>query len=318
MERLCYGGAVLFLGPITTMRTFSIILLAAGLLSACSTTSPGTPASPEEIKTSSYMLIRPKDPRALLVLFPGFGGNAADTWSESKITEEAVRQGIAVMLMEFNRHLFLSDAEINALLDTIGSACAMHELNVDRVFLGGFSAGGNVSVILAKQLTRAPRPNIPLKGIFVVDAPLDLAQLYPVWQKHAAHGMTESSRGEGAMVIDLLDHTLGIPADSMANYETRSPVTTSQASVEPLKDLAIRLYTEPDTAWWRINRGDRYEDMNAYYLEKLHKQLQAAGADKAEFITTHDRGIQHGQRHPHAWSIVEEKDLARWVLGDPR
>ena len=126
-----------------------------------------------------------------------------------------------------------------------------------------------------------------------------------------------ASREEGAMVVALLDSTLGNPADSAMNYELRSPVTMNQASIAPLKDLPFRLYTEPDTAWWRINRGDRYEDMNASYLEKLHQQLIAAGSNTSELILTEGRGIQHGRRHPHAWSIVEEKDLVRWVLGLP-
>ena len=112
--------------------------------------------------------------------------------------------------------------------------------------------------------------------------------------------MTESARGEGAMVVALLDSTLGPPSDSFPNYQRYAPVTTDPASVAPLTGLAIRLYTEPDTAWWRINRGDRYADMNACYLEKLAAELKAAGATRAEYIPTQGRGIQHGKR----WQIV--------------
>jgi hypothetical protein len=111
-----------------------------------------------------------------------------------------------------------------------------------------------------------------------------------------------------------LDSTLGPPTDSFPNYQRYAPVTTDPASLAPLTGLAIRLYTEPDTTWWRINRGDSYADMNACYLEKLEAELKAAGATKAEYIPTQGRGIQHGMRHPHAWSIVEETDLVRWVL----
>ena len=41
--------------------------------------------------------------------------------------------------------------------------------------------------------------------------------------------------------------------------------------------------------------------------------LVAVGNARAEYITTEGRGVQHGNRHPHAWSIVEERELVRWM-----
>lgn len=264
--------------------------------------------------TADHQLLVPPEPKALLVLFPCYSCDAQDTRDESRITDEAVANNVAVLLMDLNRHLFLSEAETNALLDTIAAIDRTHELAGTPVFFGGFSSGGNVAVLLAKQLKRMPRKDILLSGLFVVDSPLDLSQLYPIWTKHAEHSLVPVSRKESAMVIALLDSTLGNPIDSAANYEAFSPVTTSAASIAPLKDLPVRLYTEPDTVWWRIDRGDRYEDMNACYLEKLHAQLVVIGNARAEFITTYGRGIQHGHRHPHAWSIVDEKELVKWII----
>ena len=295
----------------STVRATLSVLIGAAL---CSCTQRPEVAAPVEITTADYQLVVPPAPKATLILFPCFSCDAADTRSESKITAEASANDIAVLMMNFNQRLFLSHEERTALLDMIAAAIADHHLNAEHVFIGGFSSGGNMAVLLAREIERNRDRRIGLKGLFVVDSPLDLAQLYPIWKRHAEQSTVPSSRGEGAMVIAMLDSTLGNPTDSAANYEVYSPVTTSLASVSLLKDLAVRLYTEPDTAWWRINRGDRYEDLNACYLEKLHAQLQTAGCAKAEFIATKDRGIQHGHRHPHAWSIVEEKDLVRWIL----
>ncbi len=90
-------------------------------------------------------------------------------------------------------------------------------------------------------------------------------------------------------------------------------MTNTSASVQPLKGLPVRFYTEPDTSWWHQHRGDDYADMNAYALERIHAALQSAGNTQAEFITTINRGIQHGKRHPHAWSIVDETELMKWI-----
>jgi len=122
-------------------------------------------------------------------------------------------------------------------------------------------------------------------------------------------------KDEARMVVALLDSTLGSPADSLANYERAAPLLNSSASVAPLKDLPIRFYTEPDTAWWRANRDDSYEELNAFAMKRIHVTLVAVGNARAEYITTAGRGVQHGNRHPHAWSIVEERELVRWMEG---
>jgi hypothetical protein len=99
----------------------------------------------------------------------------------------------------------------------------------------------------------------------------------------------------------------------MANYERSAPLLNSSASVAALKDLPIRFYTEPDTAWWRANRDDSYEELNAFAMKRIHDTLVAVGNVRAEYITTEGRGVQHGNRHPHAWSIVDERELVRWI-----
>lgn len=191
-------------------------LLAGNLLFlvACGPVPVERTTAPHETHCPDHTLLLPLEPKALLVLFPGFGQDAADMRAESKITDGAVGRGVAVLLMEFNRHLFLSDAETTALVDMLGRVISAEMPGVPRVFLGGYSSGGNVAVLLAKRLSRVPDARIPVKGVFVVDSPLDLATLYPIWQKHAASGMTESARGEGALVVALLDSTLGPPSDS--------------------------------------------------------------------------------------------------------
>lgn len=295
------------------MRTVGLLLF-IGLLAACRHATAPASSEPRLVRSPGLLLLAPADPQALLVLFPGFGGDALETREESKIPDEAVTRHVAVLLMDFSHRLFVKEAEADRLLDVIDSVVVSERIEGGHVVLGGWSAGGNVSVALAKRLHDAPRPHLHVDGLFVVDSPLDLTQLYPIWKRHAEHSPYPSAQGEGALVIDLLDRTLGPWPDSAANYARYSPVTPDTASVAPLKKLAVRLYTEPDTAWWRINRGDAYEDMNACYLEKLEAELRSAGCSRAAYITTQGRGYQHGRRHPHAWSIVEEKELVTWVL----
>jgi hypothetical protein len=50
-------------------------------------------------------------------------------------------------------------------------------------------------------------------------------------------------------------------------------------------------------------------------MKRIHDTLVAAGNMRAEYITTEGRGVQHGNRYPNAWSIVEERELVRWIEG---
>lgn len=269
----------------------------------------GTYAAPE------WSLHLPDRPQALLVLFPCYSCDTSDTRTESRIVEEAGSRGVAVLLMGINRRIFLSEAELQALVRSIHTAIDDHDLRKAPVFFGGFSSGGNVSVLLAKHLAQHPEAGIGLKGLFVVDPPLDLAHVYANCVNDTAHpnpGTAEEAR----MVVRLLEDSLGRPQEHPETYLARSPITVDDASVELLKPYAVRLYTEPDTVWWREQRGQRYEELNAWRLKQLEAQLQRVHHPSARLIETSGRGVQHGRRHPHAWSIVDEKELMNWVLGE--
>ena len=284
------------------------------VLMSCGTPPTENDTPPREIHTTDYDLIIPAEQKALLILFPCFSCDAADTHSESKIPNEAAANGIAVLLMNFNEHIMMSDTERKEVIDIISGAVTQHKVNAENTFIGGFSSGGNVTMFLAKSLLASTGSPIQLKGVFAVDSPLDLSHVYEASKRRVERPGKPEFKGEARMVLALLDSALGDPATNVAAYEARSPLTTSTASALPLKDLPVRFYTEPDTTWWMQNREDSYADMNAFALERLHATLKSVGNTHAEFITTKDRGIQRGNRHPHAWSIVAEQDLVKWML----
>ena len=298
----------------------TIVLLTALLFGACEQRSPTKTSPPREIHTTAYNLIIPAEQdlsrpggKALLILFPCFSCDAADTRTESRIADTAAANGIAVLMMNFNRHIMMSDAEQEAVIGTIAGAVKEHDVDASNTFIGGFSSGGNVTMLLAKALLRSDHPPVKLKGVFAVDSPLDLVLLYDCSQRDLAKTTFPEYKDEARMVVALLDSTLGTPTDNLDNYEHSAPLLNTAASVAPLKDLPIRFYTEPDTAWWRANRDDSYEELNAFGLKRIHDTLVTTGNTRAEYITTEGRGIQHGNRHPHAWSIVDERELVKWI-----
>ena len=171
----------------------------------------GEPTTPASVTTADYSLIVLGQAQATVVLFPRYLCDTADTRSEPRIVEDAIANGVAVLLMQWNRHLILSESEAAGLVDTITNALSAHGPDKRKVVLGSFPSGVNAAVLLAKRLVNAPRTDLPLKGLFVVDPPLDLTQLYPVRKEYTERSQVAVSRDEGAMVVVLLDSTLPIP-----------------------------------------------------------------------------------------------------------
>jgi len=83
--------------------------------------------------------------------------------------------------------------------------------------------------------------------------------------------------------------------------------------MEKFNNIAIRAYTEPDINWWIENRRKDYYGMNAVDLAAFINTLKINGNQEAELIVTNNKGYDDsGNRHPHNWNIVDEKELIQW------
>ena len=77
----------------------------------------------------------------------------------------------------------------------------------------------------------------------------------------------------------------------------------------------MRLYTEPDVIWTIENWRSDYYNLNAVDQAALTLQLLELGNTQAELITTTGKGYRPaGVRNPHSWTIVDEDDLANWIV----
>lgn len=71
----------------TNTALFAAMILGSMFLSACQSPAPPQVQAPREVHTAAYDLIVPAEPKALLILFPCFSCDAADTRSESPIAD---------------------------------------------------------------------------------------------------------------------------------------------------------------------------------------------------------------------------------------
>lgn len=264
-----------------------------------------------------FELFKVNDSKGILVLFPCFPCDAENTKQEFPIIETANKQGVSVLLMNYNQKLYLKNTELKELTNSLNSIFDTYKLNQNNIFIGGFSGGGNVTLLLSNYLIKSDNKFVP-KGVFIVDSPIDLLALYRVANKNIKKNFSQVSVDESNWIINSFDEEFGNPSDSLTLYNKYSPFTFETKNIENakyLKQLKIRFYTEPDLKWWKENRNNSPEDLNAFYIDEFYKKLKEENYTKIELIKTEDKGYRlDGTRHPHSWSIVDKENLVKWIL----
>lgn len=271
----------------------------------------------KSVKNNYYELTKAVDQKAVLVLYPCFPCNAENTKAEASFLKDLEKKGITTLLLNDNQKLFLTETEKNGYAKSLNSIFDKNRIKKENVFMGGFSSGGNVALLLSSYLIKNNNPIQP-KGLLVVDSPVDLEQLYRNAQKDIAANAAPEAVEEGKFLTSLFEKELGKPQENPEKYKIASPYLISGNSIENiqyLKEIKTRFYCEPDLEWQQKNRERKFEDLNALMLKKANESLHHLGNQNSEYIETKNRGIRaNGKKHPHSWNLVEQGELVKWML----
>lgn len=257
--------------------------------------------------------------RGLLVLLPGLGEPAREVFRATSLAQEAAQRGFVVLVVEINDHICLDSADTRFLNEVIGQAVRQRPALAHRLVIGGFSAGGQLALTYAEGLVRdsTQRP-WHLRGVLGVDPPLDLVTHWQRAEYHLAKQDCPAFRPYDQRTIQQLTRELGgSPAQLPGVYLVRSAfVRTDSAggNARWLQALPVRLYAEPDLAFWQATcPSQQLEDQNAYGAAALIARLRRLGNTRAQYIQTTGKGFVGRHRMPHSWSIVDTPDCAKWL-----
>lgn len=256
--------------------------------------------------------------QGLIVLLPSFGAPPEKFLYEIRLDSLAVASGLVMLAPspQGRETHYLDDASIDTLHLMIQEASRRYNLAGKKFVIGGFSIGGTGALRYAERLLEGGwEQDLSLAGAFAVDAPLDFERLWLCFEKE----MQQTSSQEADYFLRVLARSLGgSPQDYKPNYAKGSPFLASEENggrAPLLKDLPLRFYVEPDTAWWKANGWLEYKYQNAQDMDLLVKQLRSLGSEQVELLKTSDKGYRkNGKRHPHSWSIVDERELLDWIL----
>lgn len=272
-----------------------------------------------QFKTSNncYRLYQPVNPaRGLVVMLPYYGSDANE-FSSAALPRLLAQKTVATMVVSASGYLM--DDDLVTLKGLIGEV--LQELNIPAgsLVVGGISAGGTGAVRYSEYCIsgHCDARSSPT-AVFSVDAPLDYESWWNRAKLNLRRGNPKSGLEESQAILDALRSAMGgSPSQVRQAYRSRSPFLASEkdgGNAHLLKNIPIRLYTEPDVIWWIENMGCDYYTINALDQAALVLQLRALGNTKAELITTTGKGFKPpGTRNPHSWTIVDEADLAGWI-----
>ncbi|MDR6920213.1 hypothetical protein [Chryseobacterium sp. 2987] len=294
------------------MKNIFLIVLSV-VLSGCAVKN----TTCKVVKEDQYELHTAQKQKAVLVLFPCFPCDSEHTKTEAGFLKDIEKEGISVLLLNYNGKLFLTEAEKKEYTSALEAIFDKNKIEKNNIFIGGFSSGGNVALLLSDHLIKN-KSSIQPKGLLVVDSPVDLEKLYHNAERDVAANVDPAAVEEGEFLVELFESELGKPDENLEKYKEVSPYLISVNSTENiqyLKGIKTRFYCEPDLEWQQKHRGRKFENLNAFMLKKANQSLINLGSRTSEYIETQNRGIRaNGKKHPHSWNIVERGELVKWLL----
>jgi dienelactone hydrolase len=247
--------------------------------------------------------------KGIVILLPGSGEKYQNVLTKVSLSRLLFNQGFVVVVPEVHTLLYADEYSINILDELL--KIMVKTYGTKKVVLGGFSSGGAIVTRYAEYLI-SKKVSIDLKGLFVVDPPLDLQRVYA-----AGDRMLQNCDGiikrQGVNIKAQLENAFGgSPDQQRQQYNDHSAFTVNTSdggNARFLISLPIRLYTEPDLDFVKKNYCDRLQpnDINATDLEALQKFLVNAGSSRCQYITTKGRGF-------HSWNIIEPENCLDWII----
>ncbi len=299
------------------MRFYLIFILILFFF-ACGNTSTPAKITGEFANTTStdeFEIHYAKNEVATLFLFPCFSCTAEQTKQDFEILDSAYSHGISVVLLNYNFQLTIDSNESEALRIYINEIINYYQLPTENIYFGGYSSGGNIALLLSNYLIEKQNTYQP-EGVFVVDPPIDLWNIYQSSLLNIERNFSAPSVQESEMIITILDSISGKKITMPEALKAFSPIINQlhyYNNIDQLTNLKVRLYSEPDSVWWKENRQADFNQTNAYSLQLLVKNY-GNSFNYLELIETKNKGYRHnGERHPHSWSIIDVNDLINWI-----
>jgi len=270
-----------------------------------------------------YIQLKPpteKKINGVLILMPGYGEKAESIFPSSNLFNTAYANGLLTIAIAGGEKLYADENVMDKLNRGLTDFVKRNpNISRDKFVIGGFSAGGTISLRYAEYSIENPtKVPIVLKGVFAVDSPIDLAGIWEYFQREIKKNYSEAGVFEAKMISEKMNKEIGTPETNPKRYNELTPFNhrlTEAGNEKYLKNMAVRVYHDIDVEWQLKQRRRSLFDSNQLSSSELINRLMLMGNERAEFMTAKQPGMRsNGMRHPHSWSIVDEIECIQWTL----
>jgi hypothetical protein len=267
-----------------------------------------------------YLAVKPPAGNKIsgvLVLLDGFGGRPESIFVESKLPEVAYANNILTIAVVMGEKIYADSAVISSLNSLLRDVMRRYNVRSDKFVIGGFSAGGTISLRYAELCKEFPsRYPIQPQGVFSIDGPVDLIDLWKVFKKQVAKNHSEIAANEARFVSAIMQREHGNPETNIKEYLWLTPfynLQKGEGNEKYLKDIPVRVYHDVDIMWQLQNRRRSVHESNYLNSSELILRLLLLKNNAAEFIRGRTGYRSNGMRHPHSWNIVDEVECIQWM-----
>ncbi len=269
-----------------------------------------------------YLAIKPKSNgiKGALVLLPGFGQKAEDVFRDSELHRFAHANNILTVAFSTGKRMMadtLMQDKINRMVTHIK---AEYKVSRDKFVFGGFSAGGRIVLRYVQLCEQYPDlyPVNPI-AVFMADSPIDVFHSWKMMQelKEAANSKVAVDEANWVERIykEQYNTTPGETPEMFIPFNPFSLDSKYSGNEDYLIRVAVRAYHDVDIPWRLYRRNQSVRQSNYLVTSELINRLILLGNTRAEFIQSYQTGYRtNGSRHPHSWSIIEERECIDWIL----
>lgn len=267
-----------------------------------------------------YLKLIPKEKiKGAIVILPSGRETTEDLIKQISIPKLAFDKGIVTIIPSINWGTENRKVEIEILDKIFKEVIDLHKIPKEKFVLGGLSNGGMISLIYTQQSVKDKNNTLlQPKGVFGLDVPLDKAHLYEYCQREIKRNFSELGVGEARWIMNNYNEIYGgSPEEFPEKYIEASIYSNGKkdgGNAKYLKNIPVRLYTDLDVNWLMNERRRDLYDWNGTDNVALINDLKLLGNTDASIIITMGKGVRlNGKKHPHSWSIMDNKDCFNWI-----
>lgn len=268
-----------------------------------------------------YLISKPqhtKPSTTVLFLLSGFGEIPENTTTETSLHKFAFKNNIVTVFYACGNKLYADSPTVQKLNTVFTDIRNRFSLDKNNFILGGYSAGGMIALRYTELCFENPE-KFPISpaGVFTVDSPIDIFTIYDALEEYAENRYSDIAVREAEAAMEVIKNEYGIPRENIPVYSNLTAFSMNKSFGQNeihLKNTPVRTYHDVDIPWRIKNRNQTVHRSNYEVTSELINRLVLLGNTQAEFMQSYQTGFRsNGMRHPHSWSIVDEKEMMSWI-----